>query len=155
MFYTWCRLSPPKPRNLILLLAALSPGLVHAQDLCPPLEDLMQQAKDNFVETITHPELPGAPACDLSQGLGGAREYHCAWAFDYRVPKAAALFEMYDADIRACLADPQKAKADAEVNHPDSYILHQYLVDGTTVAISLKDKAALQETYVFLRIKRP
>ena len=155
MFRNWFRNAARKSRSLIVLLAALSPGLAQAQDLCSALEDLMQQARANFAGSVTQPALPGAPACDLAQGLGGAREYHCAWAFEYRAPKAADLFNTYDADIRACLINPQKAKADAEVNHPDSYVLYQYLTDGITIAISLKDKAALQETYVFLRIHGP
>ena len=38
------------------------------------------------------------------------------------------------------------------VSHPDSYHLRQFQVDEKTVSVSLKDKGALAQTYVFLRV---
>lgn len=40
---------------------------------------------------------------------------------------------------------------DQQVSHPDSYDLRQFNVNGTEVSVSLKDKGALNQTYVFFR----
>jgi hypothetical protein len=41
---------------------------------------------------------------------------------------------------------------DQSVNHPDAYDLRLFRLDGAEFAVSLKDKGALQQTLVFLRV---
>ena len=43
---------------------------------------------------------------------------------------------------------------DLDVNHPDFYDLKTYTKMETSLAVSLKDKAALDQTYVFLRVSK-
>lgn len=56
-------------------------------------------------------------------------------------------------DVRQC-ADPITVPPSV-VNHPDSYDLLQFNFGPAIVSVSLKDKAALAKTYVFLRIEQP
>jgi hypothetical protein len=42
--------------------------------------------------------------------------------------------------------------ADKDVNHPDFYDLQTFQLNGLEIGVSLKDKAGLSETYIFLRI---
>lgn len=76
----------------------------------------------------------------------------CQWRFEYRNGAAQGLFDLYAKTLETCLG-PQP-EADLGVNHPDSYDLKQFHTEEGTVFISKKDKAALQQTLVFLRVER-
>jgi len=92
---------------------------------------------DRFVTGVS---LPDFEACD------GAV---CQWRFAYRNTQARGLFEHFSAALESCIG-PQVA-LDGGVNHPDSYDLRQFNAAGGVVFVSIKDKAALQQTIVFLR----
>ncbi len=77
---------------------------------------------------------------------------HCGWAFPYRAPEATAAFERLVTTIAACLGAEASVTADLDVNHPDFYDLRTFQSKGREIGVSLKDKAGLSETYVFLRI---
>lgn len=98
--------------------------------------------------TTEHP-FPEAE-CSTSLILGGGTSIDCAWAFDYRSDDATGAFERLVADVAECgTAINEK---DQQVSHPDSYDLRRFVVEGKEVSVSLKDKGALDETYVFVRI---
>jgi len=61
-------------------------------------------------------------------------------------------FEATKQGLAACLGPDAKETTDQIVNHPDAYDLREFELDGSTYAVSLKDKGALQQTYVFLRV---
>ena len=60
-----------------------------------------------------------------------------------------------DQEIRHCFDNAVALPADTAVNHPDSYLLKRYQTGDLVISASLKDKAALSQSLVFLRIDRP
>lgn len=91
--------------------------------------------------------------CSTSLDLSGARAQNCRWPFAYRAPEATEAFNAVLQATTACL-DVQPV-SDQDVNHPDSYDLRTFHTDTAQIAVSIKDKGALQQTYVFLRIAAP
>lgn len=77
----------------------------------------------------------------------------CQKAYAYRAAEATAVFDDLAQMTRDCLGDAAERPADASVNHPDSYKLRQFLTGDVVISISLKDKAALDQTFVFLRVE--
>ena len=57
--------------------------------------------------------------------------------------------------IASCLKATADQNSDTRVNHPDSYDLNRWRVDGRTITLSVKDKAARGQTFVFLTITDP
>ena len=92
-----------------------------------------------------------APACGTSLGLSGETSVHCNWGYPYRSPDARAVFNALGAELQACFEGQAGLGEDALVNHPDSYDLLSFDLDGGTLSLSLKDKGALEQTYIFLR----
>lgn len=135
-------------------LAALSVGLVltseaQAELLCEDLNAFFDQVRSE-PKTLPDP-LPGAQGCGVSKTIDGTEAVHCNWSYPYRGAEAKAAIDQIVRSIHSCFADAAVAAVDLGVNHPDSYDLRQFLVDGALVSVSLKDKSALGETYVFLR----
>lgn len=95
--------------------------------------------------------IEGATSCREVAEVGGNSSYQCWWAFDFRAQDAATFFQNGSDEIATCLAGAQ-ITLDQPVNHPDSYILHEFTAEGRNAAISYKDKATLQQSFVFLRI---
>ena len=121
-----------------LALALAIPGIAAADGFC---DDLGALAKE------------GAPMlnmeCNRSIALGGAVSHSCAQAFAYRSEAAQQTFAKMLEDVGTC-ATPIINRAPS-VSHPDSYDLRQFETPRMIVSVSLKDKAALSKTYVFLR----
>lgn len=95
----------------------------------------------------------GFETCGTGLGEGGAAFRYCMKPFAYRDPAAAAEFARLNGEIAACLGQQVAAGADALVNHPDSYDLRRYETRTGTVSLSLKDKGALGQTLIFLRVQ--
>lgn len=100
--------------------------------------------------TMTVPTM-GETECGWSLGLGGVHALACRWPFAYRAAEALTAFEDLNDAVAACAGEA--ALPQTGVNHPDSYDLRLYPLDGGVVAVSLKDKIALDESYIFLRIE--
>lgn len=111
----------------------------------------LRQAGADYPDVPTM-QLPGgrAASCDFALELGTGWAVHCAWGFGYRAPEAAAAFTGVLEAMTTCFG-PQIA-VDAAVNHPDSFDLRQFDIAGGAASVSLKDKGALQETFVFIRV---
>ena len=56
--------------------------------------------------------------------------------------------------VTSCFGAGAVVSSDTGVNHPDTYDLQMFRTVAGTVSVSLKDKGALQQTYVFLRIEK-
>jgi hypothetical protein len=91
--------------------------------------------------------------CAPSRGLSGTVALHCAWPFEYRSVQSLDAFESLLGQVAAC-ANPIAADT-SSVNHPDSYDLRQFSSGVGVISVSLKDKGALNQTYVFLRVELP
>lgn len=126
--------------RFLILGLMLNPGIVTAETPCVAL-----QRGDATLGWA------GA-SCTTSLLLGGAEQISCYWAYDYRSAEAQARFEELQAQIEMCLGKDAALPADLQVNHPDSYALRQYEGQGRRVALSLKDKAGLGNTLVFLNL---
>ncbi|WP_299732879.1 hypothetical protein [uncultured Tateyamaria sp.] len=127
---------------------ALSAVAAHADTYCADLTALSNG-------TITEIALPSGKAgiCAISQDLSGARAVNCRWPFDYRVQAATDAFtRLLDATAQ-CLNT--EGVSDQGVNHPDSYDLRTFDTDTGQVSVSIKDKGALQQTFIFLRVAPP
>lgn len=92
--------------------------------------------------------------CRESALLGGITQHSCYWVFDYRAEQAATWLNTLRSQVEDCMGPDTAMAGDAQVNHPDSFDLHQYEGQGRRVALSLKDKAGLNQTLVFLSISQ-
>ena len=74
----------------------------------------------------------------------------CRWTFQLGDAASRETYEALRVGIRAC-GEPMSAIRDQGVNHPDFYDAWVYRFDDGGLSLSIKDKAALGETYVVLR----
>ncbi|WGI21290.1 hypothetical protein [Amylibacter sp. IMCC11727] len=82
-------------------------------------------------------------------------EYMCAFAFEFRSDAARELYDRLAHDMNVCSAHGEFAtvRTQGAVNHPDSFEQVTFdIFDGPQASVSLKDKGALQKTYVFVRL---
>ena len=136
----------------LALAVALSPP-VQAQnlDFCAALAQLSHAATqpDGPAPVISFPGGQGREVpCTSALELGGVRSLSCRWAHPYRSEGAAQAFAQLLTEITACVGPA--IGGDTPVNHPDSYDLRRF-PDGISAA--LKDKAALRESIVILRVQ--
>lgn len=141
-------------RSLIFSgLAALCPTVAMA-DRCLEIRELMDSTGTGQLNATHVGVFAGEPNCSISQDERGAQSYLCYWTYPYRDDRATSAFEDLSAEIQMCLPDAAELPADKAVNHPDSYLLDRYVQDEVVISTSLKDKAALGQSLVFLRIDR-
>ncbi|MBY4891997.1 hypothetical protein KUL25_04370 [Rhodobacteraceae bacterium N5(2021)] len=135
-----------------LVAFGLATAQVHADtDFCQTLSALQATAavpEDGDVVFAFTDDTGALATCRRVLELGGARSLACNWAFAYRSDAAQAAFAALVSQVTSCRGAP--LATDTPVNHPDSYDLLTF-TDGISVA--LKDKAALQETHVILRVQ--
>lgn len=117
---------------------------------CEALNTLISQAWTGDLEDAQ--PIAGSERCFMSRLPSGADSYHCAWSYPYRDEAANAAFEALNQELRNCLNAGAESADDQEVNHPDSYDQRRYQSDEVTVTISIKDKGALNRTYVFVGV---
>ena len=140
--------------TLAFVLLLSSTATSWADGFCAQLDSLMAAALDtSAVVTFDLGDTLDQPAnCTHSRGLGGALSLHCARAFEYRSTDATMAFDSLLGQVSSCAAAIDRD--DQSVSHPDSYDLHQFQLDTGTVSVSLKDKASLAQTYLFLRVSQ-
>lgn len=118
-------------------------------DWCDDISILNTQGDD---ATFALPITGDMAVCTQSLMLTGATQVHCRWAYAYRDPTASQAFDHLRRAVADCLGDAARVTEDPDVNHPDSYDLQTFWLGGQEVGVSLKDKAALAQTYLFLRV---
>lgn len=138
-------------RTTALGAIALFVGIVaQASAGAPLLDHLMTQVRAGS-KTAPPEEMIQGGQCGVALGTTGRSEHHCRWDFPYRSPLAKAQF----ADLKSMIAQHLGAKVappEAGVNHPDSYDQVLFQLDDLQISLSLKDKAALRQSFVFLRV---
>lgn len=146
---------------LVSALVSVPTGPSQAAGLCAEINGLLGMARSNFSTTgagaaadgaATLPPLPGAEKCDMTRSLAG-ESYHCVWEFPYRTAASRALFDGFDRSFRECFGARARVSQDQAVNHPDFYDLREYALDDGIVTVSIKDKTALNGTFVFVRVR--
>lgn len=125
-------------------MACLTTGPVRADEM------VCQTAKATLSGANVVPVLRGLP-CDLIQSTDGA-QYFCALEFPFRSDGARDTYAKYVAAMRGCFKGVVETAVRLGVNHPDSYDQTVFDVQGRQISIALKDKGALQKTYVFVRL---
>lgn len=95
----------------------------------------------------------GVAECRPSLGIGGVRTIHCMLEYPYRSQAATETFEALLHDLTLCLGPTATQTMDQIVNHPDAYELREFDLRGRVYAVSIKDKGALQQTLVFVRVQ--
>ncbi|MEM9277153.1 MAG: hypothetical protein AAGA76_01115 [Pseudomonadota bacterium] len=147
------RLMRAVPTGAVLIAFGLAPA--SASEACSEIRKLVQAAPAGFSSVDQPPTFHdvGKPEnCSISKELSGSSAYICFWEFDYRSPAATQGFETLNQSLIQCLGSDAQVKSDQPVNHPDFYDLKTYATDTATLSISIKDKAALEKTFVFLRV---
>ena len=146
--------------SLVLALGLIPAGAARAGEFCADMNILVGRAQSNFPGLsagTTDAEkpflLPGAKTCAVTRTLSGSKAYHCAWEFAYRATAANDRFNAFDRSLRQCFGNRAQTRKDQWVNHPDFYDLRQYRLEQVDVSVSIKDKSAMQKTYVFIRVQ--
>ena len=138
---------------LALCIGGLNTGAVLADGLCTDLETAISLVPPaNVSDTSGTSADQTEETCALIAELSKRENYHCKWGFSYRAPAATAAFAAYEQALRQCLGDRATESRDPGVNHPDFYDRRLFQTDSFGVSVSLKDKAALMQTFVFLRV---
>lgn len=131
------------------LALMFAPTIGLANPFCTSLEDFVASALGDSEPRFDLSDAVVSPACSRTLELGGIIAVTCGWAYSYRSDAALGTFAMLLNDVEAC----GKAIVGDEslVSHPDSYDLRLFAVGSAEISVSLKDKGALQQTWVFLR----
>ena len=79
--------------------------------------------------------------------------YHCRWDFPHRAQEAYATFDDFVLSVGKCIGETADMLKDQNVNHPDYYALTRYEAEKASVTVSVKDKSALDRTFVFIRVE--
>lgn len=155
-FFWVSKSTPPTPFRVIEGQKLVFPAVTTVQDFCASLDRFMQpvtaDTKNGEPVALPVPASP-KPVCGTSMAPTGEISRHCHWSFDYRSAAAKDAFAATFDAATSCLAQKETSQSAPDVNHPDSYDLRAFEVDGGTLSVSLKDKGQLQQTLIFLRME--
>ena len=135
--------------KIFCVLAWAGAGSPAWADLC---HDVMKLGAHNDQMVLDLPSGGPAEKCTRSLMLSGDVQTHCRWAFPYRAQAATQAFEALNVAISRCLGPTARMTSDPDVNHPDFYDLQIFQFGDQEIGISLKNKAALSQTFVFVRV---
>lgn len=138
-------------------------GMARAQDFCTNIDDLIDHSRTEFARIADEPTgdtdsytttlvLDGASSCHVTK-TSSRNWYLCGWEFPYRAQRAYDMFDELVAKMNDCIAGRATLHSDRNVNHPDFYSLRRYEMEQANVTVSVKDKAALGNTFVFIRVQ--
>ena len=77
----------------------------------------------------------------------------CVWPYSLGAPEAWSTYQAYVNSARACVGPLFSESESAPVNHPDAYYATYFSFRGTVLAVTLKNKSALQRTLVAVRVE--
>lgn len=146
-------------RLLFCALLAVGTGTSgHAGAFCTSIEALIERTtqQSGSGASLALPDQPDVLSnCRSYQAQGGAVALSCGWPFAYRAGAAWDAFDLLIARLGRCNGVVTIPTDQTVVNHPDSYDQQMFHLSGTTLSVTLKDKGALAQTYVFLRMEMP
>ena len=91
--------------------------------------------------------------CQTYLSQSGSEGASCAWTFPYRAKEAVEFYDRARREIARCHLKAPASASDLRVNHPDSYDLEEFVGEDGTMSVSLKDKGALGNSFVFIRFE--
>ncbi len=130
-------------------------GALRADPFCEAVETMhitINGGRGSVTSLALPSPLVGTSSCQTSLALSGGQSQTCGWAFAYRSEAAQQAFDAVLDALVLCLGKHAAVRKDTAVNHPDFYDLRLFRSETAEIAVSIKDKGALQETYVFLRV---
>ena len=132
--------------------SVIAPDHAHANS-CATFEDIIQKASKNYESLPSTPNIYSVTPdlCDVALTSDGVKLYHCRWDYGYRATDAFELLRTLNTEIEQCLG-VQSRKIEDGVNHPDTYEQRLYRLGEINISLSLKDKAALSQSFVSLQI---
>lgn len=147
----------------VSISVVLSIEIAAAASFCSNINLLIEEAPRNFSDIIVEPrkgsggydvtlKLDGASDCAARQLLN-SKSYYCTWEFRHRDAEAYATFEALGQKLQSCIGDRAVLSDDQNVNHPDFYESHMFLLGRVKVAVSVKDKSALGSTFIFVSVE--
>lgn len=154
----------PKSLALAVVLTFLARGEVaQAQELCAQIDEVIDHAGSRFASILKEPtdrsgdhevtlKLADAENCQVTR-RSRQSWYQCAWDFPRRAPAASERFDGLVQAMTLCFGERARLYEDQSVNHPDSYSLRGFELPQAEVSVSIKDKGALEKTFVFLRVR--
>ena len=92
---------------------------------------------------------PNGFSCATFKGQVSGQGVACSRAFGYRSEAAELLANRVWDTLKSCRSGNNPSD-DQPVNHPDSYLLNTWSTDEGVFRVSIKDKAALESSVVFL-----
>ncbi len=136
---------------LSLLAVLLAGNSARSEDMCPALQSLVSAIRQDAPPPQAFPD---ATECSFVRTLGGGQEHYCRWDYPFRSKDTLVKYSALNTAIRRCLDGPRQIEQDPDVNHPDTSSQIIYDFGTVTLRASIKDKAALQKTLVFLWIAK-
>ena len=135
----------------------------NAASFCSDLNRLIDAAPGDFSDIIVQPseraggrditlKLEGSADCLVRQMIR-SKSYGCTWEFRLGDADAYTRFDQLGQALRSCIGDRGTLSNDQSVNHPDFYDSRMFLLDNVKVSVSVKDKSALERTFVFLFVE--
>lgn len=144
---------------LISVGAVVLGNVARADEMCADVNSLIKHAQTGFSDLTPQkfnppnpPLLPDAENCRQVQLISGDPAIYCTWGFHYREADAYDTFRTFNVSLRQCLGQGADSGNDLPVNHPDTYEQAVFHLGQTTISVSLKDKAELGRTFVFVGI---
>ncbi|MCP5071700.1 MAG: hypothetical protein GY947_00185 [Rhodobacteraceae bacterium] len=153
--------TPKTPLRLVILAALAWAAPAQSGTFCEGIAEIAEPSPQTspaallqgllFDTELAEAMTPEAAECGTSRIENGLLV--CSWSFAYRADEATAAYARATKIARTCLTDNAVATVDQGVSHPDYYEATHFPVAGGDLAVSLKDKAALQTTLVFVRFR--
>ncbi|MCP4317398.1 MAG: hypothetical protein GY789_15630 [Hyphomicrobiales bacterium] len=156
-----------KPANCWKIAACISLTTVSAPmalaapktgDFCTNINRLIDHAGTNFADIVVNSRqangrrgvtltLDDAADCTISPLQNGSA-YNCVWEYPLKAPDAYRKFSAIGQNLQTCIGDRATVLKDKGVNHPDFYDARRYQMERANVTVSIKDKSALNSTFV-------
>ena len=130
---------------------------IYAGPSCDGIEAFIkgvdQEIDPNKATELASNIIPNAESCVKAQVLGQGVTVNCRWGFDYRSAGLEESFEHLSDTIANCFKITAQ-KSDHPVSHPDYYKLRQYEASGRMISVSIKDKGALEHSFIFVSVSQ-
>lgn len=167
MFHCWRAVIRPSSGVRLtaasMLVLLVTTAVAQAQDFCPAIDVLIEQSHSQFAEILDKPantsgdynvtlSLADASHCSVTK-RSKRSWYSCRWDFPYRATQAYQTYDAFVERMSGCIGQRATMHSDQSVNHPDYYDLRRFELTQADVSVSVKDKAALENTFVFIRVQ--
>ncbi len=107
---------------------------------------------DSLESYTTTSNSPTSATCATYLTDNGSTAVSCYWSYPYRDTAVQTRSAELWHQLKTCRSGHAMTD-DTQVNHPDSYYLRTWAYGRHVYTVSIKDKAALNRTLVFIRFE--